>query len=209
MAALLGGMRIVEMYWSSQFALNVRFETTYSNKLYQLYYGRELVGSTTTVDERLIIGSIVTDINPDHLQLVAVDTANRLTDYGSTLPDRPYNRLRVDIDTDGWPADTRVVQLASGINPGDAVSNTNVIASSVYDTDRVYRLTSNHFRASGTWSLAAFGRDNKLPDGNIGDKAEFTVDIIAYPADVVNRSDGTRFDIVVEEGVATATFMVV
>lgn len=206
MAALLGGFTIVEIYWTSQFALNVRFETTYTDKLYQLYYGRELVGVTTSTTERLVIGTIVTDINPDHLQLVAVDGANRLTDYGSTLPSRPYNRLRVAVDTDGWPADTRVVNLVSGENPGDAASETNVIASEVFDSDRVYNLKSRHFRKSGTFNLAAFGRDDKLPDGNIGDKAEFTASIIAYPADVFNRSDGTRFDLVVSEGVATATF---
>lgn len=208
MPALLGGCQIIGLYWIATHTLNVVVESSYANKLHQVYYGRQLVGVSNTVDQRLIAANVMPDISPDHLSVAAVDVADRLTDFGDTLPDRPYNRLRVAVNTSGWPADSRSIHVVAGAAPDAPADPDREVAAEVFDTDRTYQLITSHFRQSGTYYLQAFGRDDKRPAGNIGTPADFSAEILAYPPDVVTQTDGSRMSVSIEDGIATISYEV-
>lgn len=200
MAAYLGGCRIVGAAWLGPATLRVRFVTTYSDRLYQLYAGRRLVGATAAADERAIVGPLVPSAWPEHLTLVAVEPADRLTDYGPTLPPRPYNRVRLRVAASGWPADSKYLEVTGGTEPGGAVDPDNLIDRVLYDTDRTYAIDTDPLAGSGQWSFAVAGAD-KL--GNAGSALAVAASVVAYPPDVAMAADGSRLTVSAAGGVLT------
>lgn len=204
---LLGGFRIVSVEWATSNAIRVRFTTSYgSTYLYQLYAGRCLIGVTQSPLNRAIVGQLLPSDYPVPLQLVAVDRANILVDYGARLPPRPYNRVMISFDASGFPADSKWVDVTSSTAPGGAVDDDNLIAREEYDGDRSYTVLSEPLGGSGLWSFEAFGRDNKLTGGNKGAVLELSQTILAHPPDVVADANGKRLTGTVAAGALSVDF---
>lgn len=204
-APFLGGMRITFTSWVSASSVRVDFTSTYDSQyLYQLYAGRSLIGTTTSTLERRIIAPLSWSLWPQVLALVAVEPSDVTTDYGSTLPPRPYNKAIVTVTTSSWPTDSRLVAIAWADTPGGAVNYANEVRT-LYDTDRAYTLTSLPIGPSGEYDFAAYGIDNKPVDGNRGSETSLAADLLTMPPDLV-VTDGARFTATATSGTATITY---
>lgn len=206
LAPLLGGFTIADVRWISSTGIRVRFETATTDRLHQLYAGRTLIGATATTRERQIVGALQPSHWPQELQIVSVDPADQQTDLGAYLPERPYNRVKMQCETSGWPADSKFLEVAAGTEPGGAVDADNVLQKVIYDTDRVYVYVSPPMPGSGEWNFEIAGRDDCKPAGNLGDPLPLSQEVLAHPPDVVLDSDGRRLAVAVAAGVATVTF---
>ena len=202
----LGGLRMLDAVYTSPTAIRVTFETTYDDQLYQLYAGRMLIGSTGDLDERAITGQLVPSFYPQHLTIVAVDPAERFTDYGDDLPKRPYNRVRLRFTTSGSPSDIKFLDIEAAEEPDGAVVSGNRIGRLLFDTDRQYEFLTDPLPGTGNWAFEVFARDDKPADGNAGASLALDTDVLAYPPDVELAGDGTRFSVAIEAGELVASF---
>lgn len=208
MAKYLGGFEITKTAWLDTHSLGVWFSSTYTDKIHQLYCGRQLVGETDGYTERMVIGTMVPTDWPEHITLMAVDAADAGTGYGSLLPDRPYNRAKIAAVVSGW-TDAKYIDVTAGTSAGGTVSSSNRIYREMYDTDRTYSMIVpdvDTFRGSGTWNLEVTGRDNKGDAGNLGTAKALTVTVLSYPPDVTLQSDNSRLKVTASSGTATITF---
>lgn len=206
-APYLGGCQITNAQWISARALRVQFSTTYgSTYQYQLYAGRSLAGQTERETERVIVANVIPSEYPQHLQLVAVDPAQRLTDYGSRLPPRPYNRLKLAFTLPSYAAaDAKKYEITSGTEPGGAVDSANVIYLQPFDLDGAHEFLTEPLPGSGVWNFAIAGRDDTLPSGNKGTVLAISGTVVAHPPDVA-RSGRSRFSLSTAGGVVTASY---
>lgn len=207
MAAFLGGIRIDSAAWLGARTLVVRFTSVYGAAFhYQLYAGRCRIGVTASKRQRRIAGELTPSAWPQHLTLAAVDPADRLKDFGTALPPRPYNRVRLKFSTSAWPDDAEHIDVVRGDEPGGAVNPETLVERLLYDTDRQYTVDSDPLPGSGDWNFEVFGRDSRRPDGNAGSKLAASQAVLAHPPDVALAGDGTRLSASVADQTATVSF---
>lgn len=204
----LGGHAVTWASWEGPFALLVKFSTTYTDKCHQVYFGRSLVGYTENVDQRQIMCHCAPSEWPEHgPQMVAVEPEQRATDYGSLLPPRPYNAVKMSCTTVDWAPGTKYLEIVAGNAAGEAVDTDNVLANVLIDTDREYEFITLPLPGSGVWSFEAAGRGETRPDGNRGTPAALSVHVDAHPPDVdYTADDYNRLDAVATGGTLTVSF---
>lgn len=207
-APYLGGFRITGAEWISPTAISVSISTTWGTAyVYQLYAGRTLIGATSSRTERKIVGQLSPTEWPQLLQVLAVDPIHRTTDYGGSLPPRPYNRAKVAFTASAWPADSKAITVTAGNSVGGAVDPDNVVGRSLFDRNRVYSILTDPLEGSGVWNLSIQGRDDRLADGNAGTGLALTVDVLAIPPDVtLDSSTLSRFSVNCSGGIAAISF---
>lgn len=205
-APYLGGMRITSFEWLSSHTIAVRINSSYgASYFYQLYAGRKLIGVSGAQLARRIVGSLQPAAWPEHITVVAVDTANRRTDYGDDLPLRPYNRVRFRFTTAGWPTDSKRIELRAGTTPGGAVDATNVVGKEPFDTDRDYTIDTPPLSGSGTWNLEVVGIDDRPADGNSGTALAASQAVLAHPPDV-QLVNNARLSVAIASQQVTVSF---
>jgi hypothetical protein len=205
-APYMGGFQITSVGWLSAGAIAVRFSTSYgSDYCYQLYAGRTLIGTTKSGGARDVVGQLEPSTWPQHLTVLAVSPSNKWTDYGASLPLRPYNRVRLRFKTASWPADSRMIEVSAGTVVGGAVDTDNVVARIPFDTDGDFEIFSPPMPGTGQWNFQIAGRDNRPNDGNRGTALAVSANVLAHPPDVVLQDDDSRFSVVVAGGEATVT----
>lgn len=206
-APYLGGFRIVACGWISAHALAVQIESSYGDSyLYQLYAGRTLVGVSAHPSQRVIVGSVDPSDWPEHITVLAIEPAQRFTDYGADLPLRPYNRVRLRFSTASWPTDSKSIELAAGTEVDGAVDPDNILVRTAYDGDHDYEIFSPPMPGSGQWNFEIAGRDNRPDEGNRGTALAVSKTVLAHPPDVVLQDDNSRFSVAIAAGTATITF---
>lgn len=205
--AYLGGFNLTSLSWAGTTAIRAAFTTTYGTSyLYQLYAGRKRIGVTADASDRVVLGQLQPSLYPQHLMLVAVDPADRFTDFGSQLPKRPFNTVRLRFSTSSWPADAKYIDITAGTVPGGAVDSDNLLTRILFDVDRQYEYVTPALSGSGTWNFEVFGRDSRRSEGNAGTALALSADVLAHPPDVALSSSGSRLTFSVAAGVATVGF---
>lgn len=185
----------------------VHFDSAYEDSyLHQLYVGRTLAGVTESVWDRHVIGQYFPSVYPEHVQILAVDPSDKFTDFGSDLPDRPYNRVKITYSTTGFSLDTKLIEISSGTEPGGAVDETNIIASSLFQGVGTFSQITTPLGPGGEWNFEVAGRDGTKPDGNRGTPLEISATIQAHPPDLVPDADGERFTVTAAAGVLTLDY---
>lgn len=187
--AYTGGHRITDARWTSTNAIAVRFEANDDGLLRQLYAGRTLIGVTSHPSDREVVGQLVQSEWPQMLQLVAVDSANRNTNYGDALPERPYNRAGITVSVSSLPDDAARLEVTAGTEPGGAVDPENVLGNIILEGDGTYSYLTDPLPGSGEWAFEVTPYDSR---GNAGTPLEATVDLKSFPPDVELQSDDTR-----------------
>jgi hypothetical protein len=206
-APYLGGIAITAYAWEGPFALRVQFTTTYGTSYcYQLYAGRSLVGWTESVSDTEILAQVIPSEWPQHITLLAVDPDERSTDYGADLPPRPYNQVKLEWTTVGWPADTRFCEITASTTPGGAVDLDNVLENMLFDSNGDFLYITDPLAGSGNWPFEISGRDATKPDGNRGTPIAVNADIYAHPPDVEFVDDYNRFTAVSDGVDLTVSF---
>lgn len=202
----LGGLRITGVRWSGKTTIAVRFSSSYGNAYqYQLYAGRRMIGCTSITSERVISGTLTPSDSPQHLTVLAVEPTRANTDYGSRLPMRPYNVVRIGFTTSGW-TDAEKIEVSSGAGAGDAVDASNVIATRLFDTNRRYTVDTPPLAETGQWNFEVAGRDGTEPNGNRGTALALSANVVVYPPDVTLNANGSRFSVSIDSQVATVTY---
>lgn len=205
-APYMGGFKITGAGWLSSHAIVVLISTSYSNLYaYQLYAGRTLIGTAAPGDRR-IVGQLKPSAWPQHLTVLAVLPANRIIDYGRSLPLRPYNKARFTFNTASWPSDSKLIELTAGTAVGGVVDLANIVARVPFDTDGEFEIFSPPMPGSGTWNFEIAGRDYRPPEGNRGTALAVAANLLAHPPDVVPQADNSRFSVSVASGTAAVTF---
>lgn len=205
-APYAGGHTITRAEWGESTELNVDFTTVHTTLHHQLYHGRQLVGVTETIGSRTISGATQQFDNTEEIQLLAVDPDEQFTDYGSSLPPRPYARVKLSVTTSGWAADTRYLQVSAGTEPGGAVDTANVLVNEVFVGNGSYSIITPPFNESGSWNLQVAGIDHTQPNGNRGTALALSADVLVYPQDVYAEETGPRITLSTSAGNLVATF---
>jgi hypothetical protein len=170
---------------------------------HQLYAGRELIGNTEIAADRVISGQVSGVELPIHLQVIAVDEDNLLTNYGDTLPTRPYNRARIISDLTTLASDVSHVILTASATAGGAVVSTNELYKLKLD-DSIETLDYlDKTRGTGTWSYALKAYDNTEGGGNASTAGTLSVALVSYPSDNADFSDSHRINAEADEGILT------
>lgn len=195
--------------WLSSQALQVSFASHHDDRHHQLYLGRTLVGVTTTPEQRTINAHVVPTTSPSPLQVVAVTGDDVATDFGETLPARPYNRFVLEWQADGLESDTeRFGVFVPTEFSGDPDTLHQCVES---HGDGSYESDVPAVDQSGDWTYAiqpiddAQG-DEPITEGNYGDATEITRRAKVYPPDIVLNGDGSRFTAVANEGTLTLSW---
>jgi len=188
----------------SRGTLQVRFESIYTDRLYHLYAGREKVGQTSAVGERVITARLKPSRWPARLTLLAVLPSVSNRDFGDQLPPRAYNapRIRFTASGESW-ATAKTLEVLTSAAPGDPIGEGVERARAVFEWQGEYVLPLRPLPGSGYWPVRVQGRDNAPPTGNVGAAAETVVRVAAHPPDLVPVSSSRRFAISVAGGVAT------
>lgn len=206
-APFLGGLRIRFVAWMGANAIRVDFESFYRGRFqYQLYAGRTLIGQTYSPAERHIVAPLAPTHWPQVLQVVAVSSSQRLTDYGRQLPPRPYNKALIDVVTTSWPADSRSIEVAAGDEPGGVVDPDHIVARQNWRRDQTYTLTTIPLGPSGGWNFQVAGRDARPPGGNRGLPRELSTTLLTQPSDYALTAAGARFDASVADNTLSVQF---
>lgn len=201
MSFYLGGHTITAAGWDGPRAVFVTFVSDYlAGWHWQLYAGRTLIGATHSPTARRVVGQVLADDAPATLTLIRVDAANRLTDYGASLPDVPTHRFALEWTATGYPADASHWDLTGNTAAGGDVDDANLIARIEYRGDFGYRFELPPLPTAGEWKYRLTPRDNALPSGNAGTAANITIDAELPPPDFALQSDGNRFTLTVDEG---------
>lgn len=187
--AYLGGQQITGASWVGPNAIAVEFTASADGLLRQLYAGRRLIGVTLHPDDREVIGQLIQSEWPQDLSLVAVDTANRATDYGDTFGVGPWNAVRVRVSTSSYPADAARLEVTAGTTAGGAVDDTNILGQIIFEGDATYEFQTQPLGDTGTWNLEVTPYDDK---GNAGTALATSVALTSRPQDVVLQTDDTR-----------------
>jgi hypothetical protein len=202
----LGGFAYGDTEWISATTLAVSFSDNWPGMLMQLYMGRTLIGVTDDPSSTVVAGEAIPSEWPEEFQLLAVDPADKLTDFGSQLPPRPYNRLKVAYDTTAWAADAKYAEITAGDGPGAAVDTSNVLANEIVDFLGPHEFITDPLPGSGTWHLEIAGRDQTAPNGNRGTALAVAGTIDAHPPDWLPDANGNRFTTSVAGDQLTVTF---
>lgn len=201
------GTQITAVVSLSDSSILVAFESAYEDLyLYQLYVGRTLVGVTDGPLDRQVAGQWWPALYPEEIQILAIDPSDRNTDYGSDLPDRPYNRVKITYSTAGMAADTETIEISSGTEPGGAVDEENLIARDFYRGSGTFSQVTEPLGPGGEWNFEVAGRDGTIPDGNRGTALELSATITAHPPDLVADPDGERFIVTADTGTLTLSY---
>ena len=185
----LGRMAITAAAFISDASLRIEFVSDWAGKYHQAYIGRRLAGETSTPTERAITLVAPPADVPEWITLVAVDADELGIDIGSQLGQRPYNRVAIEWTTSGWD-DAATIEIASGLAPGGAVVASNVIARTLFDTNRRYSLMTPSLSGPGrrSWNFEVAGRDAVPPVGNRGTAAAISASVLSPPQDIALRS---------------------
>lgn len=200
------GLRILRVAGLSATSLIVTFDSAYgSDYFYQVYLGRTLAGVSPGVNSRAVIAQFVPSLYPEEIQILAVDPADRLTDFGALLPDRPYSRVKLRWSTTGFDPSTKLIEITAGTEPEGAVNLENRLDTEIYRGEGEYEFITDPLGPGGEWNFEVAGRDGTLPEGNRGEPLELSATITAHPPDV--QGDGEeRFSLSAEGGVLTVEY---
>lgn len=198
-----GGVRILTAELASDRAVLVTFESEYNETYHtQLYAGRSLAGVTTEPGDRQILAEVFPSESPQHLQLLAVPIGERTVNYGSDLPHRPYNRVRVRFTPADW-GDVASIEIAASTEPGGAVDAENIIWREPFDSAGQREIILDPLNGAGVWAFEVAGRDRA---GNRGDPLSLSAAVLSYPPDLESDGDGRRLTASVTGGVLTVGF---
>lgn len=187
--AYMGGHRITGASWIGPNAIAVQFAASDDGLFRQLYAGRTLIGVTTHPDDREVVGQLFHSEWPQDLILVAVESANRTTEYGDTFGVGPWNAVRIRVSTSSYPADAARLEITAGTSAGGAVDDANVLGQIIFEGDGTYEFQTQPLGDSGTWNLEVTPYDDK---GNAGTALATSVALISRAQDVVLQDDDTR-----------------
>lgn len=209
----LGGFDIVNIEWAGRnaVAVTVAHAGIYDQKLFQLYAGRQLIGTSSLPGEVRVIGPVPAGQSACPLGIVVVDPIDRLTNFGPHLDLRPYNEYRLSWPApEDPPADIHHFEIVAGSAPGEPYDVTNVVAKVPFQAGRlVYEYVLPTFPVRGDWSLAVVARDDAQPAGNAGSETEIVIPTIIYPLDFVTVAGPfglRRFTAELSAGVLSVTY---
>jgi len=190
-------------------AIEVTFNSYWSGH-HQLYIGRRLANTSTLKADRSLIAQIDPGDTPAPIQVVGVEDSELATEFGSSLPKRPYNLHRLNWSAAGIESDTDRFRItgatAIDTDPTEFLAAVNY-TSGVDD----YEFETPALAASGSWRFGITPFDSSCGDysdtkGNAGTEALATVTADVYPPDVELQSDRQRFALSATGGTLTVDF---
>lgn len=208
---LLGGFNITHIGWAGRSSVFVDFDPAdYTDKLFQLYVNRRLAGCTVLPSDRRVVGQVWDGhVSAAPLSIIVVDPAERFTDFGDVLEEKPWNRYRLTWTVPGgYSADCHHFDILKASAPDS--DPTEVIAKVQYAGPRDYfadlpAIPTNH-PPRANWRYAVVPRDDATTEGNAGTSTIKTIPALIYPADLLIQADGTRFGLSLNGDVLTASF---
>lgn len=192
MTASLGEFRISAIEWSGRHALTVEVESPHVDRYWQMYAGRRLVGVSTYLGQKRVIGQVMPTHCATPITIVMVDTVDRATDFGNSLPRRPWNRFRFGWSASAFPADSRWFAISASPAAGEAVDYSTFLARVAYVGNGAYGFDLPAVNECGQWLYGVTPFDDAVPNGNAGTPAELAVDALVYPPDIAIGDDDQR-----------------
>jgi hypothetical protein len=190
-------------------AIEITFASSWSGH-HQLYLGRRLANSSSLKADRVLTAQIDPGDTPPPIQVIAVTDTELDTEFGSSLPTRPYNLHTLNWSAAGIEADTDRFRITTATaidtNP------TEFLAAVEYTVGiNLYDFETPAIAASGSWRFGITPFDSSCGDysdekGNEGTEALATITADVYPPDIAPQSDRQRFALSATGGTLTVDF---
>lgn len=190
-------------------AIEITFSSGWTGH-HQLYIGRRLANVTVAKADRKLTAQIDPGDTPAPIQVIAVEDSETATEFGSSLPTRPYNLHRLNWSAAGIEADTDRFRI-TGATAIDT-DPTEFLAAVQYTVGvNLYQYETPALAASGAWRFGITPYDSTCGDysdakGNAGTEALATVTAEVYPPDLELQSDRQRFALSATGGTLTVDF---
>lgn len=192
MTASLGMFHISTIEWSGRHALTVEVESPLTERYWQMYAGRRLVGISTYLGQKRVVGQVIPTHCTTPITIVMVDNVDRFRDFGNSLPDRPWNRFRFRWSATSFPADSRWFAISASPAAGAEVDYSTFLARVAYVGDGAYAFDLPAVNECGQWKYGLTPFDDAVPNGNAGTPAELAVGALVYPPDIFIDDDEQR-----------------
>lgn len=206
MSAFLGGFVMTDVRPAGVTAIAVIVESDFTDRYFQLYAGRRLIGVTDSPGQLRIIGQLQPADCPHALTPVMVTADDRLTNFGPQLPPRPLNQFRIDWEANSFPADSKWFEISAARTVDEAVDPDNVIYRLPYIGDGLYSSFLPPIDGAGQCAYRVTSIDDAFPDGNATHYEEITAEAIPYPPDVRRGDDGQRLAVDLTTGTLTVSY---
>lgn len=202
-----GGFKIWNAGWDGRSAIYMDFVSAATDKLFQLYANRKLIGVTSSFAQRRVSGQVWdAHLSAAPINLMAVTPDEAFTDFGDDLEEEPWNRyvLIFTVPND-YDADTHHFEIL-GANTFDTTP-TEVLAQVPYVGPKTYLVelpgiptlpldqpvSANEPSRWQNWLYRVVPRDDASPVGNGENETDVTIPALIFPADLVLQEDGSRF----------------
>jgi hypothetical protein len=190
-------------------AIEITFASSWAGH-HQLYIGRRRADSSTFKADRTLTAQVDNGETPAPIQVIAVEDTEVATDFGSSLPVRPYNLHRLNWSAAGIEADTDRFRIttATAID----TDPTEFLAAVDYTAGvDLYEYETPALAASGSWRFGITPFDSSCGEysdskGNEGTEALATITADVYPPDIDLQSDRQRFALSATGGTLTVDF---
>jgi hypothetical protein len=208
MPPYFGGFDYVDAGLLGPTSVYVDVVSAYTDKYYQLYAGRTLIGVTASVAASRIVGQLnLAGGAPAPLTVVAVEAVDLTTDFGALIPDWPSDRFELDWSTSyGDASDVDHFLITRSDAAGLVNDPNNVVGQVNYSGDGDYHFDVPPLPTCGAWQLAVIPVDNAKPTGNPGTASVLTVEATVPPNDLVPDDQGNAFKVADSGGTLSVTF---
>lgn len=205
-APFLGSFDVVGTGLVGRNDVFVDFVTDRTDRLYQLYAGRHLIGATVRTTDRRVSGLVPRNWGQSPLILLSVAPVDRLVDYGDRLPQWPTAHYGLRWSASGFPDDAERFEIAASPAAGEAVDPDNVVGRVRARGDGDYEFDLPPISACGAWEFSVTPYDDAGDDGNAGDAETVAIVAVIPPDDVVADADGNRFTAETDSGILAVSF---
>jgi hypothetical protein len=202
----LGRFTLTKIFWSGQNALTCELSSEFNDKIFQMYAGRHLVGVTNSAGDVRLTGQVGATRCPPPITIVMCDLVDRDTDFGSRLPDRPWNEYTIGWDANTFPADSAWFAVYGSAAPGGAVNYSSTLRRTPFAGDGTYSQDLPDLPLCGVWKYGVVATDDALNLGNAGDAAELAITVLLFPPDVLVDEQGRRLTVAIAGGNVTVGF---
>ncbi len=204
-----GGFKMWNAGWNGRSSIYVDFESAETDKLFQLYANRKLIGVTTSFAQRRVAGQVWdAHFSAAPINLMAVTPDEAFTDYGDDLEVEPWNRYVLSFTVpEDYDADTKYFEILKASDfdtaPTEVVANVPYVGPKTYHVDLPaipslpldQPVSANEPSRWQDWLYRVVPHDDASPIGNGENETDITIPALIFPADLVLQADGSRFGV--------------
>lgn len=208
--------------WNGRSSIYVDFVSAATDKLFQLYANRKLIGVTTAFAQRRVSGQVWdAHLSAAPINMMAVDPDEAFTDFGDDLEEKPWNRYVLSFTVPaGYDSDTKYFEILKASDfdttPTEVVANVPYVGPKTYLVELPaipaipldQPVSANESSRWQDWLYRVVPHDDASPTGNGENETDVTIPALIFPADLSLQTNGSRFGVALSGSALTVSYAV-